>query len=246
MTDTTSGEPLQVITVPSVHKTLQEQLRRYIAVSGLKPGDRLPSEAVLARKTGASRNAVREALRGLEALGLVEARQGSGWYVRRLDLKRVVGGISYSLVVDAQSLDELLEVRAALEEAFLPRAVAALSAEDLQGLRAAVEAMRVRASAGEAFAEEDMEFHRRLFCPCGNEVLMSLLEMFWRLFLSALDGAMLRAEDPARTIQLHEGICNAIERGDVGEARELLRQQFEDVRRRLGKERAADVRPGER
>ena len=237
------GDPLEIIEVPSVHKTLQDQLRRYILAAGLKPGDRLPSESVLARKTGAGRNAVREALRGLEALGLVEAQRGSGWYVRPVDLRRVIGGVSLSLVVDAGSLKELLEVRAALEEAFLPQAARALTREDLDSLRAAVAAMRARAAAGEPFAEEDMEFHRRLFSRCANAVLSRLLELFWRLFLGALDRPMLRSADPMRTVELHEAICEAIERGAIRKAKALLRRHFEDVRRRLGEGSAQNGQP---
>lgn len=230
-----SGPPdaLHVAPVLSLHRALQEQLRRYILTSGLKPGDRLPPESVLARRTGASRNAVREALRGLEALGLVEVQHGSGWFVRPFDLDRVIGGLSYSLVVDADSLAELLEVRAALEEAFLPRAMATLQPADLQRLRAAVDAMASRVAAGTPFAEEDMAFHRILFSRCGNHVLSRLLELFWGLFMNALDLAMMRSERPQQTVVFHKGICDAVERGDLAAAQGLLRQHFEDVRDRL-------------
>ncbi|MBD3308068.1 GntR family transcriptional regulator, partial [candidate division KSB3 bacterium] len=90
---------------------VQEQLKSYILHSGLKSGDLLPTEKNLAEKFGISRTAIREALRGLETLGIIEVRHGVGRFLREFNFEAILNNLPYSLEVDIKNFREVLEIR---------------------------------------------------------------------------------------------------------------------------------------
>jgi DNA-binding FadR family transcriptional regulator len=192
--------PVEVLgTVPSTPKfaEVQKQIRRFILNKSLRPGDRLPTEGQIASAIGVSRTAVREGLRSLEALGIIEARQGDGRYVRAFNFDAVLDDLLYCLVFEAHPVLEALQVREALEVWFIDRAIELLTDEDLKNLRENVGRMRERALQDEAFfVDEDMDFHRILFSRLGNTVLLRILSYFWALFRGLLDRPSLRPRDP--------------------------------------------------
>lgn len=227
---TTSLEPVQPV---GMHQRIQERIMGYILRNRLRPGDRLPTEGDLSRQLGASRTVIREALRSLQALGMIESRQGSGRYVRPFALDALASGLAYSLAFDAASVSELLTVRRVLEVAFLPQAMATLTPDGLRELGRLVEAMRARASRGELISAEDRAFHLTLFAGVSNRVLSTLLEAFWGLFESALDEPLRRSGDLLRAVQLHDEIVRALAVGDLQAARSSLDRHFDDVEARL-------------
>src|SRR5687768_17072603 len=93
----------------------EASLRRYMVEKGLRPGDRLPSEADLCVTMGRSRMLIREALRSLEALGLLEARAGSGWYVRAFDVAAATQVFARSLAFHPRAVLEVMAVRRSAE-----------------------------------------------------------------------------------------------------------------------------------
>ena len=105
-------EPLRSV---NVNDMIQERLARYIRERQLSAGDRLPSESALAQTLGVSRGALREAMRGLQGVGVLEARVGSGWYVSTFTLTPFAKGLSLTLEPDARTFGELNEIRTGLE-----------------------------------------------------------------------------------------------------------------------------------
>src|SRR5215218_4459967 len=101
---------LQALARPVATEPAQARLQRLMVERNLQPGDRLPSEAELAVVLGGSRRTAREALRSLEALGLVEARAGSGWYVRPFEVPAAVRAFAHSLTFHPRALLDLLRV----------------------------------------------------------------------------------------------------------------------------------------
>src|SRR5215831_3488571 len=100
-----SGDALfRALVEPAAPKTAEARLRRYIVEHGLGPGDRLPSEAALATALGNSRVVVREALRALEAVGLLESRAGSGWYLLAFDVGSAARTLARSLAAHTNIL----------------------------------------------------------------------------------------------------------------------------------------------
>jgi GntR family transcriptional repressor for pyruvate dehydrogenase complex len=146
-------------------------------VSGqLQPGDRLLKEDELASQLGLSRSSLREAVRSLTLVGILDVRQGDGTYVTSLRPEILLEAMSF--VVDFHRDDsvlEFLEVRRLLESAATAMAALRVTAAQVAELRALLAAVPPESSV-EEFVANDLDFHRLLVSHCGNSVLASLLE----------------------------------------------------------------------
>jgi DNA-binding FadR family transcriptional regulator len=230
MTTMGSTFSLQTLSSSLKHTEVQRQIRKFILGNNLRPGNRLPTEAQIASSIGVSRTAVREGLRSLEALGIIEVRHGNGRYVRAFNFDAIVDDLLYSLVFELRPVLEALEVRQALEVAFIERAVQTLTPEDLQELRKNVARMRERAERHEMFfLDEDMAFHQILFSRLGNQILLRVLGYFWALFRNLLDKPSLRPQSPMSIVKMHEDILIAVEARDETRARHALVAHFSEV-----------------
>ena len=98
------------------YRQAQTAIKHYIEEHHLQPGDPLPSEGQLAKDMGMSRLSLREGVKTLEAVGILEARQGEGIYVKAFTFDSIFENLPYSFASDGQSLRDLLQVRTALEE----------------------------------------------------------------------------------------------------------------------------------
>src|SRR5215218_256479 len=124
--------------VTEVHTRLQE----YIVDNELQPGDRLPSEAWLASQMGVGRPLIREALSGMEAVGLIETRKGVGRFVKAMAVKSYLGEVTSDFLIRSFSVEDLAETRCLLEIAAVSDAVEQLTDEDCEQILAYLEDMR--------------------------------------------------------------------------------------------------------
>jgi DNA-binding FadR family transcriptional regulator len=217
-----------------LHQAAQQALRQYIVEHRLRPGDPLPAEAHLAGELGVSRTSVREAVKGLESLGVIEARPRVGLFVASFSLDRVLDNLAYSLLVDRDSVAELLQVREHLEVSFLPKVAEHATPHQLRVLRSIVDRMGARAAHGEAFPEEDRFFHRTLYEPLGNQLLVKLVGLFWVVFRRLRDDALVEEDpDPVRAWEDHRRIVEALERRDSAAAQGALVKHFANVDERI-------------
>src|SRR4051794_7880573 len=142
----------------------------------LRPGARLPREADLALQLGLSRNSLREAVRALALINILDVRQGDGTYVTSLDPNLLLDALTF--VVDFHRDDSVLDflrVRRILEPAAAAMAAQRVTPEEVQAMRAVLEETRPDAPAEELLAT-DIEFHRLVSTASGNSVLASLIE----------------------------------------------------------------------
>ncbi|NNM47393.1 FCD domain-containing protein [Knoellia koreensis] len=187
------------------------KIKDMIVRGDLGPGDRLPREADLAERLGLSRNSLREAVKALSLIHVLDVRQGDGTYVTSLEPALLMGAMEF--VVDFHrdhTVLEFLEVRRVLEPAATAMASLRMSDEDVQALRDHLAAVPAEPSV-EELVQSDLEFHRMVARGSGNKVLGSLLD--------SLSGPTHRArvwrgmtQDNAvdRTIREHHAIVDAI------------------------------------
>ncbi|MBO8201639.1 FadR/GntR family transcriptional regulator [Streptomyces smyrnaeus] len=152
-----------------------QKIQGMIVSGALGPGDRLPKESELATELGLSRNSLREAVRALALIRVLDVRQGDGTYVTSLDARTLLEAMSFvsGFHRDEAALD-LLAVRRILEPAATALAAARITAEEVDALEHQLDALGPEPSAEELAAAE-LEFHRRLVAACGNWALCSLL-----------------------------------------------------------------------
>jgi DNA-binding FadR family transcriptional regulator len=216
---------------PSLHASVQESLRSYIEGNNLVAGDPLPPESFLAQQLGVSRNSVREAIKALESVGVLETRRGFGAFVKAFSFEPLLENLAYGLGGALKQIEEVIEIRRTLEVGLIHNTLRLIGADDLAELRETLDAMRRRAERGESFPEEDLRFHQLLFRCQDNEVLSRLIEVFWLAFYKASDFVNLANDDPMATWREHAAIVDAVEAGDRAGARDRLDKHYEGITR---------------
>ena len=197
-----------------------EKLKEMIVSGQLRPGDRLPREADLATDLGLSRSSLREAVRALSLVRILDVRQGDGTYVSSLAADTLLDALGFIVEFhhDASVL-ELLEVRRILEPAASARAATRIDDEALAELEQVLNRSTLDSSV-EDLVKNDLEFHRAIAVASGNTVLASLIENLsgptqrarvWRGITQ--EGAL------ARTLAEHRAIFDAIRAHDPDLAR---------------------------
>ncbi len=222
-------KPLQK--APLLHVSVQESLRSYIDDNNLKAGSPLPPEGELAQQLGVSRNSVREGIKALESVGVLESRRGIGVFVKAFSFEPLLDNLAYGLGSALQQIEEVIIIRRTLEVGLIEKTLASITPRDIQELRDALDRMRERAEKGESFPDEDRLFHQLLFRCQENEILLRLLEVFWLAFYKASDFVNLSNADPMQTWREHAAIVDAIEAGDINAAKEQLDKHYDGIER---------------
>jgi GntR family transcriptional repressor for pyruvate dehydrogenase complex len=173
MTD--SRPPPRVRRNPSVTSEAIDKIQGLIISGSWGPGARLPKETELAAQLGLSRNSLREAVRALSQLRVLEVRQGDGTYVTSLEPELLLESTSFvSHLLVGESAVELFEVRRLLEGAAAALAAARIDAAGKEALRTMLERM-IEAETVEDLVEADVDFHAVMARATGNTFLTSLL-----------------------------------------------------------------------
>ena len=152
-------------------------LRALIADGALRPGDRLPSEGELCERLGVSRGSLREAIRTLAALGVLETRHGSGSYVSELRAADLIGSLSLTVgLLPMAGVLELTELRRVLEPHKAALAAASIDDDTVAALDAVLTEIESTTDF-EAQSRLDHEFHMAISSVAGNEALTSLIDV---------------------------------------------------------------------
>jgi GntR family transcriptional repressor for pyruvate dehydrogenase complex len=201
------------------------QIREMIAAGQLAPGSRLPAEAELATDLGASRNTVREAVRGLVMAGVLDVRRGDGTYVTSLRPEQLLEGIGAAAELMAEGFSlELVQVRRILEPAATALAAQRIDDETLAELEGLLADMRA-AENDEVLVEIDSNFHAVVAAAAGNVTLASMLAgVSIRTTRSRIWRGIIEDDAKAQTIAQHAEILRALRERDpiLGQAAALV------------------------
>jgi GntR family transcriptional repressor for pyruvate dehydrogenase complex len=188
-----------------------DKIKGMITSGELGPGDRLPKEADLAERLGLSRNSLREAVKALSMIRVLDVRQGDGTYVTSLEPNLLLDALSF--VVDFHRDDtvlQFLEVRRILEPAATALATERMTDADVTKLQAVLDELGAEPPI-EALVANDLEFHRLIAAGSGNTVLCSLIDGLSGPTTRARIWRGLTQEGAAvRTREQHQAILDAI------------------------------------
>ncbi|MGH3292619.1 MAG: FadR/GntR family transcriptional regulator [Trebonia sp.] len=250
MTDPVGGplaHGLRSVQHVSPTQQVREQLLAAIESGDFAPGSLLPSERVLCATFGVSRVSVREAIAGLEAMGLVTVQHGRGAFVRDRVATRYAGPFGRYLQLHRAELLELLKVRGALDE--LAAEDAALHA-NADGLSRVAEASRQFREAAEAkpldlsrLAELDVAFHVAIAEAGGGELLPKLLRELNGVLDESRHLTLGLPGQAQRSVQQHQTIVNAIVAGDARPARRAASRHVSAVSMWVQRVMDSDERP---
>lgn len=225
-----------------LYQAVQEEVKAYIIQHSLKPGDPLPPETELAQQLHISRNSVREAVKALEALGILEARAGTGLFVRDFSFDPILNNLAYGMLFDLRKISDVMEVRFHLESGMVERVVEKATPEQIQQLRGILEDMRRAAEQGYYSEEADRAFHQQLYDNVKNFLLWKILDIFWEVTRHAQDHAgMPRPENPMESYRVHIPIVDALEARNAAAMREALKQHYGGIEARIRRFQAAQA-----
>lgn len=230
-------------------QALQSRIMDLILDRGLDVGDALPTESDLSAELGVGRNTVRESLKVLQALGIIEIRHGFGMFVAPTNFSALACGLTFrgrlSLRHKGEEAMELIDVRQALESGLIGSAIDLLTEDHLADLKSTMEAMQEAAMEGTPLAEHDAEFHRRLYAPLNNELLIHLMDVFWQVYRQIHEVLDSGPGNLKEQVQIHWDIYEAVAKHDKALASQRLQRHFHGIRRQL-KEFAAHQGPQRR
>lgn len=220
--------------------TVVEQIQQLILDERLHPGDSLPTEAVLVDRLEVSRSSVREAIRTLSSLDIVEVRHGRGTIVGRMSMAPLVNGLLFRTRLnggdDLRTLREIVQVRIALDHVVADELIAAHRGIAHPELRALIERMRENATTGRSFAAEDSEFHAALLAPVDNELIKQLSQAFWDVHTAALPLLGIpKSEEFLETVDAHRGMLDALEVGDASAYKASIASHYGPLERSLAR-----------
>ncbi|ACZ90853.1 MULTISPECIES: FadR/GntR family transcriptional regulator [Streptosporangium] len=188
-----------------------DKIKQMILSGELAPGSRLPKEADLAERLGLSRNSLREAVRALALINVLDVRQGDGTYVTSLEPRLLLDAMSF--VVDFHQDDTVLQffqVRRILEPAATAMAATRMSESEVAELRKILAELPADPSV-EQLVANDLEFHQHIAAGSGNAVLCSLIESLSGPTTRARIWRGLTQENALeKTREQHAAICDAI------------------------------------
>ncbi|MCC8189732.1 MAG: FadR family transcriptional regulator [Planctomycetes bacterium] len=207
---------------PRLYEDIVQQFMQRIEAGELAAGDKLPTERELVEQLGVSRNSVREALRAMELLGLIESRGSEGTFVKHSGIDRTLLEITTAGAADEKRVMEMYQVRLLLETYTARQAARNRTREHLAEMRRAIAALRADIGAGNRGQKGDTRFHRLVAEASGNSVIIGILSLFADAINSSIDvaNAHVTVND---IIDEHQQLFDAIEKGDEKGAERIMR-----------------------
>jgi GntR family transcriptional regulator, transcriptional repressor for pyruvate dehydrogenase complex len=220
----------QLLLEPIEQKTVTERvanrLLELISNGDIKPGDKLPPERELARRLNIGRTTVREALKLLTLSGLLEARRGDGTYVNKHFIGTLAKQINWPILLTAQELEMVIEVREALEIKAARLAAQRATDEDIERIAIYQELAEIQGRDIEREIEIDMAFHEAITNGSHNELLSSIIISLRGIFMNYIKMSIQTDETLEPTIAEHEAIYRAIAERNPDQAEEAMRQHL--------------------
>ena len=217
----------------TVTMEVARRLLDYFLSGEFQPGGRIPSERRLAESLGVGRSLVREALKSLHLLGLLEVRQGDGTFLKRTDSELLPQVIEWGLLLGERPALDLVEARAHLEVVVAGLAAERRDTQAVDDLRGLLTAMRESSGNPLQFVEADVGFHLRVAEAAGNVVLSDMLSGVQALLRVWIRRVVEAAGRTGPSYEEHVPIFEAIERGDRAAATAAMAAHMEGASTRL-------------
>jgi GntR family transcriptional repressor for pyruvate dehydrogenase complex len=211
-----------------LYQGIVEQIEGLLEKGEIRPGDQLPPERQLAEQFQVSRASVREALRTLELLGIVETRAGGGTFVRQTspdDLARPLTG----LISRGHSLADVIEFRGLIEPAIAALAAERVTPTQLNELGEILAAQERRVAAGEPYADEDTRFHELIGEASRNELLTTMLGVVWDVMRESREQWLQTNQRAHSSVEAHRRILAALGAHDGDAARRAAAEHIKAV-----------------
>lgn len=208
-------------------------LLSYLTSSDIGPGRRLPGERALSEAFGVGRAQLREAIKSLILLGVLEQRVGDGTYVTRDPASLLPDVIEWGLLLGRNQLSDLIEARQLLEVMLAPQAARNRTEEQAQRMASLIAEMRDAAHDYDRYIQADVQFHMELAAASGNEVLTNVLRNIRSLVHVWAKKVISAAQETESSLAMHVPVLDAVVAGDPAAAQEAMQALMNRASRRL-------------
>ena len=210
-----------------------EQLMTMLREKHLRPGDKLPPERELAAMMQVSRPSLREALRALSMMNVLEVRQGAGTYVSSLEPELLVEHLDFVLSLDDSSLLELFEARKIVEIGIAGLAAQRITDEELAELEAGLGRSQETLHHPSDFLQADEQLHKTITQAARNPIMSRVIDSISRLLMVSRSRTVEITGVRERTVEDHRAIIAALKRRDPEAAQEAMLQHLNNVEQGL-------------
>ena len=225
------------IKTPKVYDQVIEEIKNKIKNGEIKKGDKLPSEREMAESLGVSRTSVREALRALEVIGLVESRQGAGNYIRTNFNNSLFEPLSIMFMLQESSPKEMYDLRETLELQCAKLSAKNIEDNELELLTAILDRMYVAESEEESL-ELDIKFHYLLAKTSRNVLLINVVEVISQLMDEFIKKSRMQILHEGNTrenlLEIHENLVRALKCRDELKVSSAMKEHFDLIRKAYG------------
>lgn len=215
-----------------VYEQVVEQIKHMIIDGTLKKGDKLPTERELSEQLQVSRASIREAIKSLEVIGLLEARQGAGNYIKENFDQILFEPMSMMFMLESRNPKEIVEIREALELQAVVLAAKNIDEAELEAIRLLVDNIK-NCEDEEVNAAFDKEFHYTIAKASKNVLIMSVLNVISSLIDQVIIGSrkkiLSEQANKAGLNNQHELIYTALKNGNGAEAYEAMKGHFKFI-----------------
>ena len=216
------GMDLAPIKSTRIYEEIVRQIKGMIAEGRLKSGDQLPPERDLAEKFLVSRTSVREALRALESVGLIEIRPGEGTFVREISVDALVEPLALVLLSQRAMIEELFEARRLLEPVIAGLAAQRATKDEVQEMERILEAQAKEIGSGNTGLAQDAAFHAAIGTAAHNRAITRIVHAVMDLLGQSREESISTPGRPTRSHEDHQRILAAIRSGDVAAAERAM------------------------
>jgi GntR family transcriptional regulator, transcriptional repressor for pyruvate dehydrogenase complex len=205
-----------------IYEAIVRQIKAMIAEGRLKSGDQLPPERDLAEKFVVSRTSVREALRALESLGLIEIRPGEGTFVREVSVEALIEPLALAMLSQRAAIGELFEARRLLEPSIAAFAALRAMPHEIEEMARILDEQAKEVAAGRTGLTQDGAFHSAIAAAAHNRAISRLVHGIMDLLTQSREESLSTPGRPTRSHQSHCRILEAIAAHDQEGARRAM------------------------
>ena len=221
-----TNTPFQTVQRPNAVEDVIQSFQQALLTGNLQPGEKLPSEAELGRQFGVGRGTVREAMKMLSAMGVIEIRRGDGTYVCDTISPKVINPLLFAVLMEASDVDALYEFRRMIDVGYTQIAAAKATDEDFAHMTALIDEMKAYRASGERDEEQlmqlDLSFHCAVLEATKNPLVIKTGRMVMEMFRETVKQAISTPGGVSWTIEQHERLLVALQSRDPHLVREAV------------------------
>jgi GntR family transcriptional repressor for pyruvate dehydrogenase complex len=215
----------------STAERIVENLITLVKARSLKIGDKLPPERHLCEMIGVSRPILREALKALQVMNIIDIRQGAGAYIKSLEPEDVVEHLDIVFHLDSSLYHDLYEARRVIEASIASIAAEKINEQELALIEENIQQAAADIDNEQAFAERDLELHEMILKAAGNRVIPVFMQSINKLALLIRQKTNAMPNIRKNTIKDHKAILMALKNHDPQESAAVMERHIRNVER---------------